>query len=124
MRKNMFLALTIVFAIILMSACGNKPDEEVASEVVENLFDNGRNVGWINITSSTDTIRVLQTWIAEHPEKIITAMSADGTGSYGGQEGWLFIYYDTKEIFDHVLIKLTDEQKQDLIRELENNMEK
>ena len=91
-----------MFAIILMPACSsNKPDEDVAPKVVKNVYDNGRNIGWINATSTTESIPLLQTWIAEHPDKIITAISADATASYGKQTGWMFIYYDKSKFKDN-----------------------
>jgi len=93
MNKKVFTILVfVVFSILAFTACENKPEESVAKEIVPNLLDNGKNLGWINVTNSTKTMQLLQQWIDEHPTKRVVTISSDGTGSYGAQNGWLFIY--------------------------------
>jgi hypothetical protein len=93
MRK---IAFIIMFCIIIsILGCTNNPEKSVAPEKYPGLYDNGKNLAWVNETDSTKTMKLVQRWIDEHPSKIITALSSDGTGgTYGSQTGWMFIYFD------------------------------
>lgn len=92
MKKKSLLLMVFILIIGFFVSCGNKPDASVAEEVMPDLYDNGKNIGWINTSDSTETIRLLQKWIDEHPHKRIIALSADGSGPNGQQNGWMFIY--------------------------------
>jgi hypothetical protein len=99
-EATMKKTLILIIVLTLLISCTPPPSEKVASQVMPSLYDNGKNIGWIDTTNLDKTMNLLQKWMEDHPDKIILSISSDSRSGYGRQSGWLFIYYDRKFLAD------------------------
>jgi hypothetical protein len=83
------LLLTIILAGCISKKIISNP---TTLEVTLPIYDNNKNIAYINASSVNDGIYYIQQWINENPDKRIISVSSDSSGFSGLQTGWLIIY--------------------------------
>jgi P pilus assembly chaperone PapD len=90
--KLVIIISTLIIGLLLLLVFTGCSPALTSIEVMPDIYDNGKNVAFIEAKNIETSIRLIQSWVDNNPNVKILGISSDSTFSYGKQRGWLIIY--------------------------------